>query len=395
MNLPNNRKLWTGVAFAAVTVALGGAYAQQGPRGRSSYAPVEITEPFSAILARLSAQKPAVEREHMAVLNERYDLSNRPAAGVTMDHAKPVQEGDRIKLPAGATWDGLAGMTPEQIRNRNLFPLGFLPLPHPKHQEGGMVFPRFEINEIKRQEGRDLTRFDVDFDIPDHLLPEFPPAIYLNQRLDLGDVSQGQLVTVENYYQLFNGIINPKQLEGLRLLVTPFPQQQFNQTEDRRSEQPSRGVTCFDCHSNGHTNRATHLARDARPTETRIRITTPTLRGVFIQRLFGSQRALKTVEDFTEFEQRGAYFDGDDVIAFSNAAIRSTSWPSSRRCWDSRRRRSSTCWESSIRARPPPPSCAGRRSSSARANAVPATPRPTTRTTSCTISSSSAFSRRR
>ena len=34
-----------------------------------------------------------------------------------------------------------------------------------------------------------------------------------------------------------------------------------------------------------------------------------------IQRLFGSQRALKTVEDFTEFEQRTAYFDGDIVIA--------------------------------------------------------------------------------
>ncbi len=30
-----------------------------------------------------------------------------------------------------------------------------------------------------------------------------------------------------------------------------------------------------------------------------------------IQRLFGSQRALKTIEDFTEFEQRAAYFDGD------------------------------------------------------------------------------------
>ena len=34
-----------------------------------------------------------------------------------------------------------------------------------------------------------------------------------------------------------------------------------------------------------------------------------------IQRLFGSQRALKTVEDFTEFEQRAAYFDGDQVSA--------------------------------------------------------------------------------
>jgi hypothetical protein len=44
-------------------------------------------------------------------------------------------------------------------------------------------------------------------------------------------------------------------------------------------------------------------------------IETPVLRGVNIQRLFGSQRALKTVEDFTEFEQRAAYFDGDPVIA--------------------------------------------------------------------------------
>ena len=54
---------------------------------------------------------------------------------------------------------------------------------------------------------------------------------------------------------------------------------------------------------------------DIRPQENRRRIDTPSLRGVNIQRLFGSQRALKTVEDFTEFEQRAAYFDGDPVIA--------------------------------------------------------------------------------
>ncbi len=318
MKLPNNRKLWSGVAIAAVTVALGSAYAQQEPpppRGKTSYMPVAITEPFSTIMSRLSAEKPAVEREHMAVVNERYDLSDRPATGVTMDRTKPVQEGVRVKLVSGTTWDSLAGMTPEQIRDRNLFPPGFLPLPHPKHQEGGFVFPRFLIDEIKRQEGRDLTRFDVDFDIPDHFLPEFPPAIYLNARLDLGDVSQGKLVTIENYYELFNGIIPPKQLEGLRLLVTAFPQQQYNETEDRRTEQPSRGAACFDCHSNAHTNKATHLAPDARPQESRHRIVTPSLRGVQIQRLFGSQRALKTVEAFTEFEQAGAYFDGDHVIA--------------------------------------------------------------------------------
>jgi cytochrome c peroxidase len=300
---------------AACIVAFSFAYAQQGPRGKSSYMPVDIMEPFSAIFARLSAQKPDVTREHMALLNERYDLSNRPATGVTMDRTKPVQEGVRVKLPAGTTWEALAAMSPEQIREQNAFPKGFYPLPHPKHSEGGFVFPHFVIDEIKRQEGRDLTRFDVEYDIPDHFLPEFPPPMYLNQRTDLGDVSQGKLVTINNYYELFNGILTPKQLEGLRLLLTPFPQQQFNLTEDRRSELPSRGAACFDCHSNGHTNKATHLAPDARPQESRHRIVTTSLRGVQIQRLFGSQRALKTIEDFTQFEQAGAYFDGDNVIA--------------------------------------------------------------------------------
>ena len=73
-----------------------------------------------------------------------------------------------------------------------------------------------------KQEGRDLTRFDLDYDLPDHFLPEYPPPIYLTTRPDLGDVSQGKVVTIMNYYELFNGILNPKQLEGLRLLVTPF-----------------------------------------------------------------------------------------------------------------------------------------------------------------------------
>jgi cytochrome c peroxidase len=178
-----------------------------------------------------------------------------------------------------------------------------------------MVFPQFHIDEIRKQTDRDLTRFDLDFVMPDHFLPEFPPPIYLTTRTDLGDVSQGLLVTTDNYFGLFSGVLNPKQLEGLRLLVSPFPQQQFNATHDRRSVKASLGVSCFDCHANGHTNAATHLVGDIRPQEFRHRIDTPTLRGVNIQRLFGSQRALESIEDFTEFEQRAAYFDGDPVIA--------------------------------------------------------------------------------
>ena len=312
-----NRVKYFGLAMAALlTIVMSiSTFAQPPLRGESSYSPVAIKENFESIMARMKAAKPEVMKRQMDLLNERYDLGNRPAQGVTMSRGKPIQEGVRVKLPPGMTWERLAAMSPEEIREKSLFPAGFFPLPHPNHPEGGMAFPKFHIDEVKKQEGRDLIRFDLDFDLLDHFLPEFPAPIHLTTRLDLGDVSQGKLVTIDNYYELFNGILNPKQIEGLRLLVTPFPQQQFNQTEDRRSERPSRGVVCFDCHANGHTNASTHLVGDIRPQEFRHRLDTPSLRGVNIQRLFGSQRALKSVEDFTEFEQRAAYFDGDPVIA--------------------------------------------------------------------------------
>jgi cytochrome c peroxidase len=272
-------------------------------------------EDFPAMVDRLQREKPEFAKRHRDLLAERYDLADRAATGVTMSRGKPVQEGVRVRLPKDVTWEKLAAMTPEEIKTKSLWPAGFYPLPHPHHEAGGMVFPQPLIDETKRQTGRDLTRFDLDFDFPQHLLPEFPAPIYLTTRPDLGDVSQGRLVTLTTYYDLFKDILNPKQLEGVRLLVTPFPQAQFNATDDRRSLQPHIGVACFDCHANGHTDAATHTVGDIRPNEHRHRIDTPSLRGVNIQRLFGSQRAMKSVEDFTEFEQRAAYFDGDPVQA--------------------------------------------------------------------------------
>jgi cytochrome c peroxidase len=283
-------------------------------RGDTSYIPVDRKPDFASVQRRMSGEKAAVMRRHQQLLESRYDLSNKAAPGARMTRGKAVQSGVRVKLPARRTWAELAAMTPDQIREGDLWPAGFLPLPHPNHPEGGMLFPKFHIDEVKKQEGRDLTRFDLDYDLPDHFLPEFPPAIFLTTRPDLGDVSQGRLVTNRNFFELFTGVLTPKQLDGLRLLTTPFPQQQFNLTDDRRSVEPHLGVACFDCHVNGHTNAATHLVGDIRPQQFRHRIDTPSLRGVNVQRLFGSQRALKTVEDFTEFEQRAAYFDGDPVV---------------------------------------------------------------------------------
>jgi cytochrome c peroxidase len=267
---------------------------------------------FEAMHATDKADKDAVMARQRRLLEERYDLTPRIDKSVTMSRGKPISVGPTAKLPSGLTWDKLAGMSSDSIREQGLFPKGFLPLPHPKHDVGGMVFPQAEIKALPR-----LARFDVDFDLPEEFLPEFPPAMYLTTRPDLGDVSQGKVVTVDNFQELFAGILNAKDLEGLRLLVTQFPQQQFNTTADRKTEQPigMQGVACFDCHVNGHTSAATHLVGDIRPQSHRRRIDTVSLRGVNVQRLFGSQRALKSIEDFTEFEQRAAYFDGDQVTA--------------------------------------------------------------------------------
>src|ERR1019366_248844 len=124
------------------------------------------------------AEKSAFAKRQQDMLADRYDLTNRPAKDVTMSRGKPVQEGVRIKLPAGMTWEKLAAFSPEEIKAKQLWPAGFLPLPHPHHEAGGMVFPKFLIEETKKQTDRDLTRFDLDFDLPDHLLPEFPAPIY-------------------------------------------------------------------------------------------------------------------------------------------------------------------------------------------------------------------------
>ena len=268
-----------------------------------------VEEPFAVVLKRDKEAKARVMAEHQKLLEARYDLSRRVDANVQMTRGKPIPVGPTARLK-GVTWERLGKMSPDEIKEKGVFP--YLPLPHIAHPVGGMVFPQAEVKALAR-----LERFDMDFDLPEHFLPEFPPAMFLISRADLGDVSKGQTVTIDNFYELFNGILNPKQLDGLRLLVTQFPQQQFNATADRKTEKPDgmRGVTCFDCHVNGHTSAATHLAGDARPQEFRRRIDTPSLRGVNIQRLFGSQRALKSVEDFTEFEQRAAYFDGDPVLA--------------------------------------------------------------------------------
>src|SRR5260370_2188458 len=114
-----------------------------------------------------------------------------------MNQGKPIPVGPTARLKNGVTWEQLGRMSPDEIRDKGVFP--YLPLPHVNHPVGGMVFPQTHIKAIPR-----LQRFDVDFDLPDWFLPEFPAPLFLTTRNHLGDVSKCQLLTANPSYDLFN-----------------------------------------------------------------------------------------------------------------------------------------------------------------------------------------------
>lgn len=256
------------------------------------------------------ANQPKLMATQRTLLESRYNLAPKFDAAATMSRGKPIAVGPTVKLPSGMTWEALAELGPAGIRERDAFPYKALPHPAQGGGLGGQVFPPMQIAMFPR-----LQRYDVEFDLPEAFLPEFPPAMYLQNRPELGDVSRGEVVSINNYYRLFKNILTPVQLDGLRLLVTPFPQEEFNPTDDRKTALPSLGVTCMDCHVNGHTTGQFHITPDARPEQRRMRLDTVSLRGVFAQHIHGSKRSLRSVEDFTEFEQRTAYFNGDEIHA--------------------------------------------------------------------------------
>jgi len=262
--------------------------------------------PFAEVMKKESEQKPKVMDGQRALLAKRYNLTPKRDGQAKMSRGKPLCVGPTARLAEGLTWDKLGGMSPADIKKQDAFP--YPSLPHPLHTNGGQVFPQMQTRMFPR-----LERFDVEFDIPEDFLPEFPPAIFLQQRPELGDVSRGQVVTLDNFRDLFKDILTPVQLEGLRLLLTPLPQEEFNLTDDRKTARPQMGVACFDCHLNGHTTGQFHLSPDIRPQERRFRLDTTSLRGMFNQQIHGSKRSLRSVEDFTEFEQRTAYFNGDPI----------------------------------------------------------------------------------
>jgi cytochrome c peroxidase len=261
--------------------------------------------PWDAWVEMCREQKPKLMAEVKAYMASRYDFTGKPMPGVEMTCGKPVMQGPVAVLPASVeSWEQLGRMSVAEIKKTDVFP--YKPLAHPLQTTAHMLFPDTWIQSHPEHE-----RMDVDFDIPDAYLPEFPPPMFLTTHKELGDVSQGREVTLGNYYELFNGLLTGEQMEGLKELLRPSATTWFNQTEHRVTYEPSAGVSCMSCHVNGHTNGAIELAPDSRPNQARLRMDTPSMRGNYNFMQLSSKRSIRSMDHFAEVEE---YFDGDPAL---------------------------------------------------------------------------------
>ncbi|MFC1759394.1 cytochrome C [Planctomycetota bacterium] len=271
-------------------------------RGRSSFGSPILPMRFDQWLNYHRKQKPKLMRDVHAYMNGRFDFSGKAIPGQYMSGGKPIMKGPVARLPKGiGTYEQLATLSATEIRERDLFP--YKPLAHPLQSVAHMVFPDSWIKVHPEH-----SRIDVDLDIPDDYLPEFPPPMFLTTHKELGDITNGQEVTLDNFFEIFDGLITPEQMEGLKELLRPSATTWFNHTDHRITEAPSKGVACFDCHVNGHTNGAIELGPDARPNLARLRTETPTMRGNYNLMQLSSKRSIRSMDHFSEVEE---YFDGD------------------------------------------------------------------------------------
>src|SRR6266851_6029428 len=128
---------------------------------------------FDELYRTLSANKPSVTARQRKLLESRYDLTPRLDPNAKMSRGKPLAGGPTARLPQGVNWESLAAMSPDEIRRRDIFPYKALPHPAQGGGLGGQVFPQMQIKMFPR-----LERYDVEFDLPEVFLPEFPPATF-------------------------------------------------------------------------------------------------------------------------------------------------------------------------------------------------------------------------
>lgn len=207
-------------------------------RGPSSFENPVLPMTFSKWLRYNLDRKESLMKEVRAYMDGRYDFSGKTLPGVKMSGGKPIMAGPVSRVPEKMSFEALAKLSPEEIKQKDLFP--YKPLAHPIHTTAHMVFPEawLEVHPEDR-------RIDVDMDIPQAYLPEFPPPLYLTTHKELGDVTGGKEITFDNYFAIFDGLLTPEQMEGLKELFVQRLQPGLTRRHTASRNNPAEGLRAW------------------------------------------------------------------------------------------------------------------------------------------------------
>ena len=110
-------------------------------RGDTSYLPVIDEKDFAGFVQKMQTGKPDVMRRQQALLEARYDLANRRPPASRCPAARPSRTACASSSPAGTTWEQLARMTPDEIRNKDAVPARLPAAAAPEPPRGRHALP--------------------------------------------------------------------------------------------------------------------------------------------------------------------------------------------------------------------------------------------------------------
>src|SRR5262249_4906693 len=140
-------------------------------QGDNSWGTPNLPMPWGEWVTSMAEQKPLLMADVKAYMSERFDFGQRAIPGATRSGGNPILPGPIARLPHQVqSWEELSQMSAEEIRKTDIFP--FKPLAHPLQTTAHMVFPATWVKAHPEHE-----RIDLDHDIPESYLPEFPPPM--------------------------------------------------------------------------------------------------------------------------------------------------------------------------------------------------------------------------
>ena len=181
------------------------------------------------------AAKPKVMAAQRKLLESRYNLEPKLDPEAKMSRGKPLAVGPTARLAEGMTWEKLARDDARGDPRGGRLPLPVAAAPDAHAGRAGLPA------RCRSRCSPGWSGSTSSSTCPRRSCPSSrrPSSCRTGPSWATSRGARSSRSTTST--RLFKDILTPVQLDGLRLLLTPFPQEEFNPTDDRKSAQREPG----------------------------------------------------------------------------------------------------------------------------------------------------------